>query len=191
MIKALIFDWHGVLDTNTFNSIVVNHLVQKTGLKRESVLKSVFHLREQYSSNQISPNEFWSTICSLYSLSQAEMKRLRKQVMTPFKNEELWELLPKLKQKYRLAILSDAPSEKVSSIKKTIDLSMFELTHFSSDKRISKKDKDFFHGVIKELNLSATECLFIDDTPHQIERAKKIGLQTCLYIDIRDIKKLL
>jgi len=57
---------------------------------------------------------------------------------------------------------------------------LFEKAYYSQLMKLRKPHVEIFEQVIRENNLNPAETLFIDDTPHHLEGAKKAGLQTLL-----------
>lgn len=191
MIKAILFDWHGVLDMTSFNAIVIDFLVKKTGEVRQTLQDDFAPMREAYATNKISSEIFWQDVQGNFMLTEHELSHLRNAVTAIEKNDDLWDILPDFKKKYKLAILSDAPLEKVACIRKTVDLSLFDAVHFSSEKGMGKRDDAFFHNLLTELSIAAEEALFVDDTPSKVKKATSLGLHACLFTNVSDIKKAL
>ena len=85
-----------------------------------------------------------------------------------------------LKKKIRLAILSneldlfygDQFRKKLSFLK------YFETIHDATYTKILKPDPRAYQACLKEMQLSAENCLFIDDQYRNIVGAQKVGLKT-------------
>jgi putative hydrolase of the HAD superfamily len=43
---------------------------------------------------------------------------------------------------------------------------------------LTKPDPAIFEALLADAGLEATECLFLDDGPKNIEAAKRLGIQT-------------
>lgn len=98
--------------------------------------------------------------------------------------EERIEFLTKLKQQYRIFLLSNTNRIHVSAFMKSmmevynrnIFEEIFENYYLSCDIGMRKPDPEVFEYVLSENKLSAGETLFIDDSPQHIEGALKAGL---------------
>ncbi len=191
MIKAIVFDWHGVLDKTSFNKIVIDFLVKKTGELRRTLQDDFAPMREAYATDKISADLFWQDVQGNFSLTEHELSHLRNAVITVEKNDELWDMLPSFKKEYKLGILSDAPLEKVTNIRNTMDLTLFDAVYFSSEKGMGKRDDAFFQNLLSELGVQPAEALFVDDTASKVKKAQSLGLQTCLFTKVSDIKNAL
>ena len=170
MVKALVFDWHGVLDMTTFRDMA-NILI-------EGSYQELNQLGNQYASGELSHEAFWEVIRSRYDNAD-EAKEYILQVQ---KNEDLWKVIPALAEKYTLAILSDCPSDKADVIRRTEDLSLFQSVIFSYESSLTKKNPEFFETIKNELSLDGEDIIFIDDSETNIGRAQNSGLSTILYV---------
>lgn len=56
----------------------------------------------------------------------------------------------------------------------------------SSEIGVAKPDVAFFERVMKRLNVKAEQCLFIDDTPRNVEAARTLGIESLLHTSTRD-----
>jgi len=108
--------------------------------------------------------------------------------------------LQKLKTRYRLFLLSNTNAIHEAAFTEIIKKQygryiidgLFEKIYFSHHVHLRKPDKEIFLLVLNENNLIAEETLFVDDSPQHIEGAKKVGLQTMLVVDQKEmIKELL
>jgi putative hydrolase of the HAD superfamily len=72
-------------------------------------------------------------------------------------------------------------------VKEQLELEdLFDKTYFSFKIGMRKPDKEIFEYVLKENNIEAKECLFIDDSKEHIETAEKLGIQ-CIHLVNRDL----
>lgn len=91
-----------------------------------------------------------------------------------------------LRTKYKLFLLSNTNSihyrEFYKIYEKTMETesfdALFQKTYYSHLIGYRKPDVSAFQYVLEDNSLSAEECLFIDDTIHNIEGAKRAGLNT-------------
>jgi FMN phosphatase YigB (HAD superfamily) len=96
------------------------------------------------------------------------------------------ELLGKLKNKYRLFLLSNTNEIHLKAVFQMMqaeygfpDLSAFmEKQYFSCRLGMRKPDAEIFEQVLQEQNLLPGETLFIDDSIQHIEGAQRLGILT-------------
>lgn len=102
------------------------------------------------------------------------------EVLTPY--PEVIPTLKKLKEKYKLGVVTDAPRNKawmrlvLSKLNKEFDLVV------TFDDTEEKKPSEFpFKKALEELKLKPEEVLFVGDNPgRDILGAHKLGMKTCL-----------
>ncbi len=186
-IKALILDFGGVIYR-------IDHDKQKEVF--ESFGLKDFH--RFYSQAEQDPlfREF-ETGC----IDEAEFRERLTKILPPGfppgKTDEAWnsilgeydpdavDLLMRLKTKYRLFILSNTNiihyRVYIPQFYQTYGFdfeSLFEKTYWSFRCGMRKPDAGFFNLVLRENNLRAGECLFIDDTLQNSIAAKSYGIKT-------------
>jgi len=197
MIKAILFDWHGVLDKRTFAGMLETlarawhpHMREMSfDDYHKMVVDNFYKDGFEYAAGRISPSGFWSML--EYEGEESGVLRAKDYLLQVERNETVWSRLPKLKEKYKLAILSDCPEDKKEVIQRTIDLSLFDHVYFSCDYRLLKSDPEFFQLALKDLDLPAPVCLFVDDSEKNVGYARKLGFRTLQYQDTTDLGKLL
>ena len=62
--------------------------------------------------------------------------------------------------------------------------------------RMTKPDENFYKRFLEKYNLKAEECFFVDDTPENVEVAKRLGFSGIIFESyentvesIRELKK--
>lgn len=199
MIKAIYFDYHGVLDKRSIKLVYQILAATETARVRQfsdalSLRKHYFSLEIDYLAGNISSAEFWGTfIADRFSPTDVELAK--KTLLTIDLNQELWEIIPELKKRYFLGIISDSGSDKTQLIRESLDLeTKFDGLYFSSDRNLVKQaGLAFYHLPLQENNFQPADCLLVDDSPSNISQAKKVGYKTHLYQDFchREMRSLL
>lgn len=94
---------------------------------------------------------------------------------------EVLEKVGELKnRKFKVAILSNTNDSHSKIMRQNKIFEPFDHVFLSHVIGIRKPDPRIFKHVLKELNAKTNETLFIDDTPENVESAKKIGMKTIL-----------
>jgi putative hydrolase of the HAD superfamily len=96
------------------------------------------------------------------------------------------ELLERLKEKYRLFLLSNTNSIHLKSFNRIVKevtghdslQRYFTRVYYSHQVRMRKPDREIYELVLRENNLVAAETLFLDDNPANLEGAARVGIQT-------------
>lgn len=95
-------------------------------------------------------------------------------------NEQILEYLKTVKDKFRLAVFTTDIIQDDPLIKEKID-PIFEKIYSASKLGITKKVKESYEFLAKDLNVKPEEILFIDDTESNIVPAKEAGFKTHHY----------
>lgn len=84
-----------------------------------------------------------------------------------------------LREKCKIAILSNLIPFDKKRIDAQYDLSKFDYIYLSFEVGLRKPDKRIYEYVLKDLNTSPENILFIDDDTNNILMAKECGWNTC------------
>ncbi|SHH77425.1 HAD-IA family hydrolase [Winogradskyella jejuensis] len=84
--------------------------------------------------------------------------------------------------KYNLLLLSNTNDLHIDFIKQNVSFyedfkKCFNQFYLSQEINLRKPNTDIFEFVLKENNLKANECLFIDDTKENIDAAEELGFR--------------
>ena len=124
MVKAILFDWHGVLDNITYERFLdaaAKRLYDYDDefplqVLRETIVDSELYQQGQdYARGMISPHDFWTLVHQRPLWLGLEEHLLRVDL-----NLQAWDLMPRLATSYKLAVVSDTPVDKATLITKAI-----------------------------------------------------------------------
>ena len=83
---------------------------------------------------------------------------------------------------YRLFALSDNVHEIVAHLKTRYDFwRYFEGAAISAELGVMKPSAGIFEYLLEAYDLAADETLFFDDVPANVEGARSVGIQACLF----------
>ncbi|HVZ67176.1 MAG TPA: HAD-IA family hydrolase [Patescibacteria group bacterium] len=188
MIKAIVFDWHGVLDKVSLIGFV-EILKRNTHLSEDRLLELIRPIDRKITIGEINKDQFIEDVYDATGINKAKILEATNYIDQVIKDEELWRLVEKLRKKYKLGILSDAPTYKTERIKYFVNLDrFFDAYIFSSDVGMRKDNPKMFDLICELLNTKPAETLFVDDLERNIERAKKLGFETFLYEDAKELE---
>lgn len=181
MIKAILFDMVGPLLQKRPDYVEDEIINKAEELYRESA-NNEEHI-EKLSSNPLTKN---------YSLEEIANKVANKYCKIP----QVWEeVLPKLKDKYLLAIINNGMGFTVPFFKEKNNFAeLFEFFINSTEEGIKKPDPRIYLMACKRLGVKPEECIFIDDTKRCVQGAKDVGMQAIQYQTyaqfVKDLKSL-
>jgi putative hydrolase of the HAD superfamily len=102
--------------------------------------------------------------------------------------EDVFEVIPRLRQKYLLGVVSDTWPSLNRAFKNIGLREHFSTFVMSSLLGVIKPHELMYNTALEELGLRPEEALFIDDRLGNLEGAKKLGIQTILMVrEIPDI----
>lgn len=185
-IKNIIFDWGGVISNIDYNETV--KAFKKIGLDNFDEMYTQLKQSELFDRLEIGtiePSEFRLKIREMLSENPTdeEIDAAWTAMLLDLPKERL-DLLEKVKENYKIYLLSNTNIIHVTRYSKYIDKvyghksfeNLFIKAYYSHEIGLRKPHVEIFHHVLQENNLNANETLFIDDTPQHIEGAKKAGL---------------
>ena len=203
-IKAIVFDIGGVLAKENYSEKSLD------GHRLVSVHK--------YMAKKLKINiDFWfDSIDNLYTKAiegvisrkkaiegMANNLKINKNLLVDYfkkaykkslkENKSLYKIAFKLKENYKIAILSDQwyLSRDVFVNKK--NMKKFDLVIISCDVGMRKPDLQIYQLLIKKLRLKPSEIVFLDNREFNLKPAEKLGIKTILFKNnrklIKDFKK--
>ena len=104
--------------------------------------------------------------------------------MISFPSERI-ELLKRLKNKYRLFLLSNTNAIHLAAFQKIyreafnneLLSDLFEKVYYSHEVKLRKPNKEVYEFVLKDSHLIPAETLFIDDALVNVEAARESGMK--------------
>lgn len=187
MIKAIIFDFFGVLYTDTFFEVY-----KKFGgdiNKEKEFIKKTFH--ESHTGKSEKSSYVFSKRFNV-SIEEWENELWKNRKL----NYELLTYIKKVKQNYKTAILSNIGQRGIKPyISDEILSEYFDEVVISSQIGYDKPQKEAFEITARKLNVNTNECIFIDDRQEYIIGAQAVGMKTILFETtdkcIQEIEELL
>lgn len=190
MIKNLIFDIGGVI-IKEIEAKAFDYLSEK---EQDELNKIVFYnkrIRELLLGN-VTCQEYKEQLLNENSKYKKEIQDLldinKQDIFLP-KDEQMVELLYKIKNKYNIYFLSNM-----------IDITYEYLNDFLSDfnggaysfiENSKKPDKEFYLKLIDKYNLNKEESVFFDDKLNNVLVARELGLKAIEFKSIQDVLNII
>ncbi len=198
MIKAIIFDRHGVFDKVTTESIVKTMLQYTTYETYDSIQKKLQDPRSQYDLGIIKPSDLRSIVQETFDFTEKQTQACRDHLLTVQPIQELRDIIPSLEKSYTLGILSDCSEDKKEAILKQYnDLKQFPYQFRSCDYAKTKAQWwEFFEMMYMYLHQNDIvekheQVLFVDDTLTNVQQAQHLWMMGCHFHNINDLKKFI
>jgi len=201
-VKNIIFDLGGVLLNIDYQAPVREF--RRLGIEDfDQFYSKVGQLRlfDDLEVGLIQPEIFRNAIreYSKLDLSDQEIDRAWNSILLDFPIHRK-EMLYRLKQSYRLFLLSNTNAIHIPCFEKNLVREhgvnflpeVFERIYYSSRIGLRKPETTIYDFVLMDNALSAHETIFIDDSPQHVEGAKSAGI-TAYWLDTKstDVTELL
>ena len=191
MIKAIIFDFGRVITVQKPLSLFRSYEIE-LGLDPDTVNSIMFDSQAWQDAllGRKTTEEFWHLIGPELGLNTAdEVNRFRRRYHADEAiNEAVLDLIRKLRGRYKLAILSNAPPDLTRWLADWEIRDLFEVVFCSGDEGMIKPDPAAFKLMLERLGVEPGEAVFIDDTPEHVEAARKLGIQGIIFTTVAALK---
>ncbi len=200
MIKAVLFDFDGVLTIDkTGSTTITNYISETCGIPLENVKSCYYKFNKQLLLGKTTHQEIWKDFCQ--SLGQdIDYSILLDSFRFTRLDDKMIALVQKLKERYLIGMVTDNKCDRISTILDYRGLNQcFDVVAISACLHSSKDSRSIFEYVLNKLNVSASECVFIDNTEKNLVVPKQMGMSTVFYNDdnrdfdlfVRDLEKII
>lgn len=192
--KAILFDLDNtLLDFLTFKKETAKASakeMRKYGLNdsEESIYKKIFETYDKYG---VEYNKTFYQVLIQYNLEINKAERIQQAAIVAYLKKkfeilkpypEVIETLTKLKEHYKLGVVSDAPRNKawMRLVLSGLD-NIFDVVVTFDDTNSHKPSDLPFKKALEKLEVKPEEVLFVGDNPgRDIKGANALGMKTCL-----------
>ncbi len=177
MIKAIIFDWAGVIGADGYWV-----WLRKNIRDLESRRDYFQDISEKVDSAEMLHADFEKKLADISGKSAIEVwQEVKREIVI---NRELVGIIEKLKSRYKIGLLSNFTYPWLNEILSENNLyKLFDAYIISSEHNVIKPNPDAFKKILNLLNVNAGESVFVDDRQVHVDAANKIGLNGLLYKD--------
>lgn len=202
-IKGILFDMGGILVSTpgpTSAELFAGRLIREYGVSEnnlEEILEKVIVL---WNSGLESPGvNFWRKFCKRLRIKNAPLQRFNSFAMQDYKsstrpNKEVLSLVKRLKNNYKLGILSNTNRVAVAVNRKRRILRDFDVLVFSHQAKFIKPQRKIYQMAVKKMRLPVKNLLFIDDKLKNVQFSRKFGMKAIHFHSFpqlkRDLEKL-
>jgi putative hydrolase of the HAD superfamily len=101
---------------------------------------------------------------------------------------EMLKFVAELKQQgYRLALLSNAPSDLVEHAQSVLEGLISEFL-FSSQLGLAKPDPRIFEVALQRLEVDPEDVVFVDDNAENVEAARRVGMRVVHHVSVEQTR---
>lgn len=190
MIKAIVFDWGGVLIDNPVPGIIA-HCSKTLGTSGTEFWKAVRKFEEPFMKGEASEGAFWEDVCSELGVQKPAERSLWgdafRKAYSPKK--EMFSLASSLRKNgYKIGFLSNTEMPAMEYFHEQ-GYDMFDALVFSCAEGMMKPERRIYELMLKRIGLPPKETVFIDDREEYINGAKKVGINTILFKNVDQVKE--
>lgn len=191
-ISAILFDYGGVIELSDFD--LINGIVEILGITREKwgdVYYTHNHLTnvEGKSWKEVAlivADKIGATEDQLHAISKLTDEINSKKKV----NTELIEIIRKLRSLgFKTAVISNYTSILRQKIIEQDIHNAFDEIIISSEEGYQKPNPKLFEVAYKKLGVTASETVFIDDSPSSLKSAPELGYTPVLYTNNESLRK--
>ncbi len=194
MNKVIIFDWGGIVESHE-NDLKELQDAKVRVIKRynpnltedEILDRWIYRTLNNLSlgiTNKKEDIEEWVTELQKkmnINISFAEFKKAYEEEFAKISYyKDVVEYVHSLKDKCKIAILSNLTPFDKKRIDDQYNLSKFDYVYLSFELGLHKPNRDIYEYVLKDLNTAPENILFIDDEENNIKTAQECGWNTCM-----------
>lgn len=192
-IRAVAFDYGGVLAAFISKESVAK-MAELAQVDYPSFNTSMWKFRAELDSGEYDNTQYWTAVldnCNSPIAKEAHINTLVEMDLDGFSvmNKNMLTWAKELKQSgiKTLIISNMATSTYEALMVKHEWMKYFDEVVISGIININKPDSRIFNLAVERTQVQAHEMLFIDDVAHNIEGAKKTGLQALLFSNTRTL----
>ncbi len=187
MIEAIIFDFGGVLLTDSYVRWRLARFDAVLGWPEDSLFERLYSgaAWEAVSTGRWSLDEFWNEVgIPVASRLPADFGSFRDSFHGESIDEAVLYLAWRLRRRYRIALLSNATILLPGRLQSVAELAgLFDITVISALEGMRKPDPDIYRLTCHRLNLAPEACVFIDDKPRNTDVALTLGMKAIEHRD--------
>jgi epoxide hydrolase-like predicted phosphatase len=177
MIKAIIFDFYGVICSDEYWQIVKSD---------RNVVSGFSKMADSVNLGTISWQDFLQDLSNKTGKPVEELKTVYEAEKIDM---DLLAYIKELKKKYKTALLSNASYELFEPQAKQIGFTdFFDCTAVSSRIGVIKPDPRIYEYVLNQLGVKASEAIYIDDITRFAEAADRLGMKAIVYHNLPQLK---
>jgi putative hydrolase of the HAD superfamily len=184
MIKAILFDFDGVLTIDKTGSTSITDYISKAcDLPLKLVEFCYYKYNKALLYGEITHEEIWNEFCNDLGKTIAYRVLVESFIKTAL-DMKMIDLVKQLKERYLIGMVTDNKCDRIDKILDYHNLrTYFNVVAVSAKQHSGKDSCEIFQYVINNLRVDATECIFIDNTEKNLIIPSQMGMKTILFDD--------
>jgi epoxide hydrolase-like predicted phosphatase len=184
-IRAVFFDFGGVIMRTEYQS-PRQHLAERFGMDYDDIDKVVFGSESARSASvgEITEAAHWVQVLKRLKRPASEAKSFQDEFFGgDVIDRSLVEFIRSLRGKVHTGLISNAWSGLREFITKEKVIDIFDTVIISAEVGATKPSARIYEVALEQAKVSASEAVFIDDVPVNIDACEKVGMKGILFND--------
>jgi len=184
LIKAVFFDYDGVLTTDkTGSQTTARYLSRVTGIEL-SVVKDAFgRYNKDLTLGKTTHAQIWPGICSALG-RELNIGLLHEAFESTPMNSQVLSLARQLKERYLVGIITDNKKDRIDRLKQCQGLaSLFDPIVVSAEVGSDKGSTEIFLLALRRAGVRPEESVFIDNNKDNLALPRALGIKTIFHDD--------
>lgn len=189
-IKAVIFDWGGVLADDPLQGLM-QYCADAVGVSKEEYIKAHNKFADDFTKGKIDEKTFWGRVCGELDKPLPETPSLWSNAFGALYHPraEMFSMVSSLQEAgFKTALLSNTEVSSVQLFHQQKH-GLFDVLVFSCMEGTAKPERKIYEIAIERLGTTPEQTVYIDDNPEFIKAAKQTRLNTILFQNIEQLKK--
>ncbi len=188
MIRAIIFDYNGVLTTRgTFTDLIVEYC-QQMGKDSEGLATIVTSRWKEARIGKVEASLLWKDIAGYLGYNEI---KLREEWIERFPVRlDMLDKIKYYKNSHKIGLLTNEVRDWMEPAIEMYGLQdCFDVIVTSYEEGVAKPDARIFEIMLKRLKVQAQDCVYIDDQLKNTTAATGLGFKTILFSSVGQMEK--
>jgi epoxide hydrolase-like predicted phosphatase len=184
-IRAVFFDFGGVIMRTEYQS-PRQKLAERFNMDYDEMDRAVFgsDSARRASLGEITEDAHWSAVLKRFKQPASEMQAFRNHFFGgDVIDRRLVEYIRSLRGNFHTGLISNAWSGLREFITKEKVIDIFDTVIISAEIGAVKPSAKIYQVALEQAKVGASEAVFVDDMPANIEACEKIGMKGVLFND--------
>lgn len=187
MIKAVFFDYDGVLTTDkTGSQTTTRYLSRVTGIELSAVKDAFGRYNRDLTLGKVTHAQIWPGICSALG-QELNIGLLHEAFESTPMNSKVFSLARQLKERHSVGIITDNKKDRIDHLRQFQGLlSLFDPIVVSAEVGSDKRSTEIFLIALRHAGVSPEESVFIDNNKDNLEAPHALGIKTIFHDDAKN-----